>query len=73
MDEALGLQGYEQAYEAVMNDESRSTDEKDIKLAALMTRMEIEFRIPLLRDVAWEQRNDEVITLYRKISYSRTV
>jgi len=45
--------------------------EKDKRLAELMTTMEKEFCIPLLRDEKWESENRAVITLYRKLSLSR--
>ncbi|GED34472.1 hypothetical protein BCE02nite_56130 [Brevibacillus centrosporus] len=45
--------------------------EKDKKLSALMTIMEGEFRIPLLRDKEWEENNKPVIAMYRKLSISR--
>lgn len=47
--------------------------EKDRRLAALMTEMEREFNIPVLRNGAWEKGNKTVIALYRKISMSRTL
>jgi hypothetical protein len=64
------LTDYKKAYEAIMS--SNADDEKKTKnLAALMTKMEIVFRIPLLRNPKWEQSHPRVITLYRKISNSR--
>ena len=47
--------------------------EKNRRLAALMTEMEREFKIPVLRNEAWEKENKAVIALYRKISMSRTL
>lgn len=46
---------------------------RDRRLTELMTMMEKEYRIPLLKDPEWEKKNREVITLYRKISMSRTM
>lgn len=46
---------------------------RDRRLAELMTMMEKEYRIPLLRkDPEWEEKNREAIELYKKISKSRT-
>lgn len=45
---------------------------KDKKLASLMTELEVEFRIPALRNPKWERENEDVIALYTKISFSRS-
>ncbi|MEC1387351.1 hypothetical protein [Aerococcus viridans] len=44
---------------------------KTVKLAELMTEMEAEYRIPMLKKPEWEEKNRKVISLYRKISRSR--
>ena len=41
------------------------------KLACLMTEMEAEYNIPLLRTEEWKIINKAVFILYRKISMSR--
>jgi len=41
------------------------------RLAALMTEMEREFKVPAIRNEGWESQNKAVITLYRQISLSR--
>lgn len=46
--------------------------ERAVKLAALMTRMEGEYSIPMLKNPEWEKDNKKVIALYRKISRSRS-
>lgn len=57
-------------YEEVMSSDLPD-QEKNIKLAELMTDMEREFRVPALRDPALEKENRAIIALYRKISLSR--
>nr|WP_012477122.1 hypothetical protein [Heyndrickxia coagulans]ABJ99985.1 hypothetical protein [Heyndrickxia coagulans] len=46
-------------------------DEKDKQLAGLMSEMETDFNIPMLRRPEWERENRSVIALYRKIANSR--
>lgn len=48
-----------------------SAEEKSRRFAKLMTKMEREFDIPILRNVEWERKNKAVVSLYRKISMSR--
>ncbi|MCT1905259.1 hypothetical protein [Oceanobacillus sojae] len=45
--------------------------QKDRGYVSLMSEMEVEFRIPMLRNEEWEQQNKDVFTLYRKMSMSR--
>ena len=45
--------------------------QKDKKLATIMTEMERAYRIPLLRNLAWEEENPEVIRVYKEISNMR--
>jgi hypothetical protein len=66
----MKLSEYHQRYEQIMKMEPGR--ERDRLLAELMTMMEKEYRIPLLRDPEWEKKNRKVIALYRKISMSRT-
>jgi len=47
-----------------------SDEEKDISLSELMTKMEKEFKIPILKNEKWEKKT--IIALYRKISMSRS-
>lgn len=63
---------------SVLNDEYENIlhsdlpeKEKNRKYAELMTEMEHNFKIPMLRDFEWERENRAVIALYRKISLSR--
>lgn len=63
---------YNQIYENIMfSDQSR--DEKDRQLARLMSELERQYKIPIIRDPEWEKQNRSVIALYRKISMSRAL
>ncbi|GMA51803.1 hypothetical protein GCM10025857_31600 [Alicyclobacillus contaminans] len=64
------LSAVHRQYQCIMQSHL-STQQRDMALASLMTQMEREFHIPLLRDEQWEQRNKPVIALYRIISESR--
>ena len=64
------LSDIEREYEEIMHSELSDYD-KDRKLAALMTEMEMEFSIPLLQDTGFEQNNKAIIAMYRKLSMSR--
>jgi hypothetical protein len=66
------LADFEKAYETIMSSDA-DTETKDQQLAALMTKMEIVFKIPLMRNREWEKRHPDAITLYRKISNSRSL
>lgn len=66
------LQYFNQIYECILHNEG-SQDEKDRLLARLMTEMEKEFNIPIIKDDAWENENEDVVTLYRKVSLSRSL
>lgn len=68
----MTLAQFNKRYEEIIHADLPS-GEKNRRLAALMTEMEREFRIPVLRNEAWEKGNKEVIALYRKISISRTL
>jgi hypothetical protein len=61
---------FNQEYEKILHDEL-SEDQKSRKYANLMTEMEREFKIPMLRNEEWEKENRKIIALYRKISMSR--
>lgn len=66
----MELKEINQEYENIMHS-SFSNDEKAQKLANLMTEMEGQFSIPMLKNQDWENENRKVIALYRKISRSR--
>ena len=66
------LHFYNRIYENIMfSDES--PDEKDRQLARLMSELEREYKIPIIRNYDWEKQNRAVVALYRKISMSRTL
>ena len=67
----MKLSEYHRQYEQIMK--MAPGWGRDRRLAELMTMMEKEYRIPLLRDPEWEKKNRAVIALYRKISMSRTM
>ncbi len=46
-------------------------EQRDKELARLMTLLEREFHIPLVRDSSWEKAHRSVIALYRVLSLSR--
>lgn len=66
----MGLKEINQEYENIIHS-NLSNDEKSQKLARLMTQMEGQFSIPMLKNQEWENQNRKVIALYRKISRSR--
>ena len=45
--------------------------QKDKKLATIMTEMERAYKIPIFRNLAWEEENPKVIRVYREISDMR--
>jgi hypothetical protein len=66
------LQRYKERYEEVMK--VQNEHRRDVMLAAIMTDMENEFRIPVLSmKRAEEEVHPEVLQLYRKISDSRSI
>jgi len=67
----MKLSEYHRQYEQIMK--MAPGWERNRRLSELMTMMEKEYRIPLLRDPEWEKKNRAVIALYRKISMSRTM
>ncbi|ASB89344.1 hypothetical protein ACH95_22655 [Bacillus glycinifermentans] len=65
------LSEYQNRYEDILN--SNFTEKtKDEKLAILMTELEKEFCIPILKNPEWERENRKVLALYRKISMTRS-
>jgi len=64
------LKYFSNEYEKIAR--SNLTDkEKTYKYSELMTEMEKVYKIPLLKDEAWERENRKVIAMYRKLSMSR--
>jgi hypothetical protein len=67
----MRLTDYNRRYEMIMM--SPPSPRRDKQLSELMDRMKREYGIPLFRDTEWEKRNPKIISLYRKISVSRTL
>lgn len=57
-------------YEKVLQS-GLSSEEKTKKYVELMNELERAYKIPALKDEAYERENKKVIALYRKISMSR--
>lgn len=66
------LQIINEKYERILHSEM-SNRQKSREYAKLMTEMEKEFNIPVLKNEEWERENKAVVTLYRKISISRAL
>jgi len=66
------LKDFHTKYEAI-HQSNLTDDQKGRKYADLMTEMEQVYKIPMIRNEAWEQENRKVIALYRKISMSRNI
>ena len=66
------LQIINEKYESILHSDL-TNKEKSRQFARLMTDMEREFNIPVLRDSKWEKENKAVVALYRKISMSRSL
>lgn len=68
----MTLSYYHQRYEEILHSNISNYD-KNKALSEIMTEMEKEFKIPMLRNEKWEKKNRSVIALYRKISLSRNL
>ena len=66
------LHYFNEIYESILHSDL-SAKEKNRQFARLMTDMEREFNIPIIRNLEWEKKNKAVVALYRKISMSRTL
>jgi hypothetical protein len=66
----MSLTQINQEYDSIMQS-NLTKNNRNFKLAMLMTQMEKQFHIPMLRNEEWEQNNKKLIALYRKISMSR--
>jgi DNA invertase Pin-like site-specific DNA recombinase len=64
------LLDYQREYERIIHADQ---PKKDILLAGLMTEMERQFKIPMLRNEEWERENKKVIAMYRKLRITRTL
>lgn len=66
------LKWFNNEYEKILHS-GLSEDRKSMEYGKLMTEMECEFKIPMLRNKEWEKENRAIIALYRKISLSRNL
>lgn len=67
----MRLDEYEKRFEFIL-EMDRKQSEKDRLLSGLMTDLERNFHIPMVKDETWEQENPEVYVLYRKVADSRS-
>lgn len=64
------LLDYQREYEKIIHaDQPR----KDILLVGLMTEMEKQFKIPVIRNEEWERENSKIMAMYRKLRITRTL
>ncbi len=61
-----------QAYEEIIHGQVKEPY-RSRKLADLMNEIEWTYNVPALRNETWESHNKMVISLYRKISLSRSL
>ncbi|MFZ5642568.1 MAG: hypothetical protein ACOY46_03115 [Bacillota bacterium] len=66
------LAEHNREYEKILHSDLNNY-EKSMKYGQLMTIMEKEFQIPMLRNIDFEKKNPAAISLYRKISMSRNI
>lgn len=66
------LNYYHQIYESILLSDL-TEKEKSRQFARLMSELEREYNIPVLRDEKWEKQNKPVVALYRKISMTRSL
>lgn len=66
------IRWFNNEYEKILHSDL-SANQKGRKYSQLMTDMESEYKIPMIKSKKWEQKNRSVIALYRKISMSRKV
>lgn len=68
------LQYFNEKYQEILNSNGSLTKtEKNKRLSDLMTEMEMIYKIPILKSPMWENKNRDIIDLYKKISLSRTL
>lgn len=66
----MRLDEYEKRFEFILEMDSKKS-EKNLLLSGLMTDLERNFHVPMMKNEAWEHENSEVYALYRKIADSR--
>lgn len=67
----LTIADFQTKYDSIMQEYSDPT--RTTLLSELMTIMETAFDIPMLQNITWESEHAEVISLYRKVSASRSL
>lgn len=65
------IEQFKSQYNAIMD--SPPGRQRDLRLAALMTEMERQYRIPALKNTEWESANPAVADLYREVSKARAL
>ena len=63
----------EKRAEEIIGNTSLTPYQKDVSLAALMTEMEGQYGVPILKDSQWESENKEIFEVYKKISDMRSL
>lgn len=67
----MELEDWIREAESIDSDPQLMREEKDAKLASLLTDMEGTYQIPILRSEKWEQAHPGVLTVYRQIGDMR--
>ena len=67
------LEEYIARAEQIQSEEQTSAEDKAVRLANIMTKMENQYSIPMLKNETWEQQNQDVIKAYRRISDMREI
>lgn len=68
----MTLNEYYQRYELILK-MPIGLIEKDKMLSSLMTDLERNFHIPMIKDESWQKEHLSVHTLYTKVSESRSL
>lgn len=71
-DAEMTLNEYYQRYELILK-MPIGVIEKDKMLSSLMTDLERNFHIPMIKNESWQQEHLSVHTLYTKVSESRSL
>jgi len=67
----LEIQDFHTQYEDIMG--RTSVKQRDLLLSILMIDMEKTFKIPVMKTRLNEKEDEEIIELYRKVAFSRSV
>lgn len=68
-----GIEYFEKEFKFLISRDDIDQDSKDIQLSQLMIEMEQEFGIPRYKDLTYQRKNPEVINLYKKITFARSI